>query len=262
MGVSNMVRLLALFALLGIALTASAQPALVNCAPSTPCTLTGPANTGTGDPAYQAFGKLNSDVSAPYLSTATGIAPTAAGGTGTGSALTGLVRGGYYFTASEISGDCTTSGSNAITCTKTGGVALGTFATQNYATPPSIGGTAPAPGAFTTLVGSGVTVGGGLFSTGTAVTISGCGTAGTIRAGALAGTFVVGTGASTCTFVFTINGATGATAAHGWIANVDDVTAVIHCPNSGTISSTTTATVKCNSTVTTGDLITFSAIGF
>lgn len=34
------------------------------------------------------------------------------GGTGTGSALTGLVRGGNPFTAAELSGDVTTSGSN------------------------------------------------------------------------------------------------------------------------------------------------------
>lgn len=38
---------------------ASAQPNLVNCALSTPCTLSGPASTGTGDPAYVAFGKGN-----------------------------------------------------------------------------------------------------------------------------------------------------------------------------------------------------------
>ena len=41
-----------------------------------------------------------------------------------------------------------------------------------------------------------------------------------------------------------------------WIANVDDVTAKIHCPNNGTVASTTTATAICNLTVTTGDLMT------
>src|SRR5208282_1154173 len=43
------------------------------------------------------------------------IVPTAAGGTGTGSALTGIVRGGNPFTAAELSLDVTTSGSNAAT---------------------------------------------------------------------------------------------------------------------------------------------------
>lgn len=34
--------------------------AVVNCAPSTPCSAsTGPADTGTGDPAWIAFGKIN-----------------------------------------------------------------------------------------------------------------------------------------------------------------------------------------------------------
>src|SRR5712664_613045 len=48
-----------------------------------------------------------------------GLLAIANGGTGTGATLTGLVRGNAAaMTASELSGDCTTSGSNAITCTK------------------------------------------------------------------------------------------------------------------------------------------------
>lgn len=44
------------------------------------------------------------------------------GGTGTGSTLTGLMRGNASaMTAAELSGDCTTSGSNAVTCTKVNG---------------------------------------------------------------------------------------------------------------------------------------------
>lgn len=50
-----------------------------------------------------------------------------------------------------MSGDCTIVASGAITCTKTNGVAFGTFATQNYATPPAIGLTTPAAAKFTTL---------------------------------------------------------------------------------------------------------------
>jgi hypothetical protein len=46
---------------------------------------------------------------------------TAQGGTGTGGALTGLVRGGNPFTAAELSGDATTSGSNVVTVAKING---------------------------------------------------------------------------------------------------------------------------------------------
>ncbi len=61
-----------------------------------------------------------------------GTLPVANGGTGTASTLTGLMRGSASaMTAAEISGDCTTSGSNAITCTKTSGVSFATSATTD-----------------------------------------------------------------------------------------------------------------------------------
>lgn len=70
-----------------------------------------------------------------------GVLPVANGGTGTGSTLIGLVRGNSSaLTAAEISGDCTTSGSNAITCTKTSGTALGTLATASVGTGVTISG--------------------------------------------------------------------------------------------------------------------------
>lgn len=49
-----------------------------------------------------------------------------------------------------LTGDCTLS-TATITCLKTNGVNFGTFATQNFATPPAIGGTTPAAGSFTTM---------------------------------------------------------------------------------------------------------------
>jgi hypothetical protein len=58
-------------------------------------------------------------------------------------------------TNADLTGDCTTSGTLSVTCTKTSGTSFGTFATQNYATPPAIGGTTPAAGAFTTLSATG-----------------------------------------------------------------------------------------------------------
>lgn len=48
-----------------------------------------------------------------------GILPSGNGGTGTASTLTGLVRGGSAYTAAELSGDVTTSGSNATTVVST-----------------------------------------------------------------------------------------------------------------------------------------------
>ncbi len=54
----------------------------------------------------------------------------AQGGTGTGSTLTGLVRGSASaMTAAELSGDATTSGSNSVTVTKINGASLSGLAT-------------------------------------------------------------------------------------------------------------------------------------
>lgn len=55
-----------------------------------------------------------------------GLLPIANGGTNTSSTLTGLVRGGSAMTAAELSGDCSTSGSNAVTCTKINGTTVPT----------------------------------------------------------------------------------------------------------------------------------------
>lgn len=53
-----------------------------------------------------------------------GILPIANGGTNTGSTLTGLVRGGASYSAAELSGDATTSGSNAVTVVKINGTTV------------------------------------------------------------------------------------------------------------------------------------------
>ncbi len=62
---------------------------------------------------------------------------TTSGGTGTGSALTGLVRGGSPFTAAELSGDCATSGSNAVTCSQVNG---SNFTVNSSGVPTKVGG--------------------------------------------------------------------------------------------------------------------------
>lgn len=61
-------------------------------------------------------------------------------------ALAGLAQGQTFSGANIFSGSFNCTG----TC-QLGGVAFGTFATQNFATPPAIGGTTPNSGAFTTL---------------------------------------------------------------------------------------------------------------
>jgi hypothetical protein len=55
----------------------------------------------------------------------------------------------------SVSQDCTLAATGVITCTKTNNTAFGSFATANAATPPAIGGTTPAAGAFTTLSATG-----------------------------------------------------------------------------------------------------------
>ena len=92
--------------LLLLPMMASAQIALVNCAPGTPCnSSTGPANTGTGDPAWQAFGKVNNSLTTlnGYYSGAGGTLPISKGGTGaTSFAAAALVT----FTGTPVSGNC------------------------------------------------------------------------------------------------------------------------------------------------------------
>jgi len=101
----------------------------------------------------------------------------------------------------------------------------------------------------------------GIISGGTAFTVSGCGTAAAVTGGASAGSFTVGTGATNCTFTVTLNGATGLTAPHGWVADADDTTANIHCVNSTTVSTTTVVFV-CTGTIATSDLIKFLAVAY
>jgi hypothetical protein len=59
---------------------------------------------------------------------AKGTLATSNGGTGTTSTLSGVVRGGSAYTAAELSGDATTSGSNAVTVVKVNGTTVPTNA--------------------------------------------------------------------------------------------------------------------------------------
>lgn len=70
------------------------------------------------------------------------------GGTGTASTLTGLIRGSASaMTAAELSGDCATSGSNAVTCSKVNGTSVPT----NSAADQALVTTASATGAWKAL---------------------------------------------------------------------------------------------------------------
>jgi hypothetical protein len=119
----------------------------------------------------------------PLTTGVSGTLPIANGGTGqvtaaasltalggvnpTGSPANGNLTefsGASSITNGNLSGDCTTTNTLVVTCTKTNGTNFGTFATANSATPPAIGNVTPAAGAFTTLSASS-TVSGTGFST-------------------------------------------------------------------------------------------------
>lgn len=81
------------------------------------------------------------------ISQVRGILPIANGGTNTGTTLTGVVRGGASYTAAELSGDATTSGSNAVTVAKVNGTSVPT----NAAADQTIVTTASATGAWASI---------------------------------------------------------------------------------------------------------------
>src|ERR1700691_1105526 len=82
-----------LAALLLLPAAAFSQVTQVNCAPSTPCNATtGPSNTATGDPAWQAFGKINLNFNLLPSELFSGAPLTVAHG-GTGTPTPSLVAG-------------------------------------------------------------------------------------------------------------------------------------------------------------------------
>jgi hypothetical protein len=62
--------------------------------------------------------------------------------------------GATAYVPQTLAQDCTIASTGVVTCLKTNNVPFGTFATNNFTTPPTIGGTTPAPGFFTTLSAS------------------------------------------------------------------------------------------------------------
>lgn len=98
---------------------------------------------------------------------------------------------------------------------------------------------------------------GGIASTGTKFTTSGCSVSAT-TGGATAGTYTSGT-TGACTVVITMNGATGATAANGWSCYASNRTTPGNLITQ-TASSATTATMS--GTTASGDVISFACIGY
>lgn len=99
-------------------------------------------------------GLTNSTMTINGVTCTLGATCTISGGGGSPGGTNGQTQfnnagafGGY-----TMNGDATiNTATGAITVTKTNGVAFGTFATQNFATPPPIGAGAPNTGAFSSL---------------------------------------------------------------------------------------------------------------
>lgn len=102
-----------------------------------------------------------------------------------------------------------------------------------------------------------VSISGGIQSSGTKFTASGCSNSTTVG-GATAGTFASGT-TGTCTVVITMNGATGVTASNGWSCWASDRTTPANLI-SQTASTTTTATIA--GTTVSGDVISFGCMAY
>lgn len=98
-------------------------------------------------------------------------------------------------------------------------------------------------------------------SAGTKFTATGCTSITSTVGGATAGQFVIG--ASTCTVVITMNGATGLTAPNGWACGATDETTA--AGNTGLYFSshnTTTATLTVPATAVASDVIVFRCNGY
>ena len=125
-------------------------------------------SSNLGGPAYLAGVVQLIAGSGVSLSPTNGLGTVTVSATGSGGnvSTSGTPTAGQFaeFTAATViqgltlGGDCTLS-TATITCTQTSGTAFGTFATQNYATPPAIGGTTPAAGKFTTVTSTDTTNG-------------------------------------------------------------------------------------------------------
>lgn len=83
---------------------------------------------------------------------------------------------------------------------------------------------------------------------------TGCASSTSLTGGPTAGKFTCGTTTTAATLTITM----GATAPNGWVCNIDDTTSKLHFANTTDTTTTCSATV----TITSGDVVKFSAIGY
>ena len=101
-------------------------------------------NLGLGGAATENVGSTTGTVAAGDDSRFTAVIPRSRGGLNSATPGTGFIRDGTTPVAGELSGDCTTSGSFATSCGKTGGVPFAPSATQDATNAANIGsGTLP-----------------------------------------------------------------------------------------------------------------------
>lgn len=106
------------------------------------CTFTGPSTftcTKTGGVPFAPSATVDTT---NYANITTGVVGTNHGGSGTVNPLIGILRGGNPYTGSELSGDASTSGSNAVTVkhfTLASNAGAAGFKIQNLATPGATG---------------------------------------------------------------------------------------------------------------------------
>jgi hypothetical protein len=103
------------------------------------------------------------------------------------------------------------------------------------------------------------TLGEPIAITGTKFTASGCSNSAT-AGGASAGVFTIG--ATSCTVVVTISGATGATAPNGWTCQAHDRTHPTVLIGGESSSTTTTASITIPAGASTSDVISFSCTAY
>ena len=83
---------------------------------------------------------------------------------------------------------------------------------------------------------------------------TGCASSTSLTGGPTAGKFTCGTTTTAATLTITM----GATAPNGWVCNIDDTTSKLHFANTTDTTTTCSATV----TITSGDVVKFSAVGY
>ncbi len=244
----------------------------VDCAPSIQCTANGPINTHTGDPAYFAFYKFNTDVAqisqmfgaSSHFATSGSVNSSDIIGLWSGCSSTDPVLG---YTGSCVAGgsggafSALTSGTNtaaamlvgsgaSLNFTGSGTINASSLGGATFAAPGAIGGTTAGAATFTTLTSTGATVLDGSTVPASAGTLIGTGNLGTGVDTALgvavgsAGAFVVNGGALGTPSSGTLTNATGLP--FSAIAGATNTTGAMLVGTGASLGPTGTGTVNAN----------------